>query len=119
MNNNDKRAVFRQFIEKECLEIVRKLLKDNKVSKKRIQEIAKYVLSVVKPEMTMDQLYKAVVKFDDNYPELTPVVFNVMKEYEEKHEKKAVELVGKLVREKKFDQAQDMVKRVLEFKAVQ
>jgi len=118
-SQNDKAEIFRRFIEKECLEIVRELLKDGKVPQKRVQEIAKYVLSVIKPEMSLDELYKVVIKFDDNYPELTPVVFKVMKEYEEKHEKKAIELVSDLVRQKKFDKAQDMVKRVLEFKSIQ
>jgi len=40
----------------------------------------------------------------------------VMREYEQKYEKKALEQVSLLIKSKQFDQAQDMVKKVLAFK---
>ena len=107
---------FRKFIEVEVLKVIKKLAESGETTKERIQEIARRTLELIKPGMTIDELYQAAVKLDDQHPELSPVVFSVMKEYEEKYEKKAIEQVSAFVKAGKYDEAQELVKKVLKFK---
>lgn len=107
---------FRKFIEVETLKIIKKLAEEGKATKERIQEIARRTLELIKPGMSLEELYRNAVKLDDNFSELAPVVYVVMKFYEEKYEKKALEEVTRLVRQRQFDQAGEMVKKVLQFK---
>ena len=60
--------------------------------------------------MTVEELYLSGVKLDDHDPGLAPVVYKIMKIYEEKFEKKAIAQVSVMVKNKQFGQAQDLVK---------
>lgn len=107
---------FRKFIEIEVLKIIKDLAERGKTPKERIQEIARRTLELIKPGMTLEELYQNAVKLDDYHTELAPVVFAVMKQYEQKYEKRAIEQVSAFVRSGKYDEAQELVKKVLEFK---
>lgn len=107
---------FRKFIEVETLKIIKKLAEEGKTTKERIQEIARRTIELIKPGMSLEELYQNAVKLDDNFSELAPVVYVVMKFYEEKYEKKALEEVTRLVRQRQFERAGEMVKKVLQFK---
>lgn len=107
---------FRKFIEVEVLKIIKNLAEEGKTTRERIQEIARRTLDLIKPGMTIDELYQNAVKLDDQHPELAPVVYAVMKEYEQKYEKKAIEQVSAFVKAGKYDEAQNLVKKVLQFK---
>ncbi len=107
---------FRKYIEHEVLMIIRKLTESGETDQTRIQEIAKMTLDIIRPGMTVDELYQNAVKLDDKFSELAPVVIKLMQEYEEKYNRKAVLAVSKLVREGKYDEAQTVVKKVLQFK---
>lgn len=111
-----KAEEFRKFIEVEVLKIIKKLAEEGKTPREKIQQMAKITLKLIQPEMTLEQLYQNAVKLDDFFPELAPVVFAVMKEYEEKYEKKALNEVQSLIKQGKFEQAQNLVKKVLAFK---
>lgn len=111
-----KAEIFRKFIEVEVLKIIKDLAEKGETPQEKIAEIAKRTLDLIKPGMTIEQLYLNAVKLDDNFGELAPVVFKVMKEYEDKYEKKALSEVQMLIRSGQFDEAQDMVKKVLQFK---
>lgn len=114
--NSSSAEEFRQLIEIEVLKLIGDLFKKRRTPKKKIQEIARRSLELIKPGMSLDQLYQNMVQLDDYHPELSPVVFKLMKEYEQKYEKRAIEQVSNLVRSGKYDQAQELVKKVLEFK---
>lgn len=107
---------FRKFIEVEVLKIIKKLAEEGKTTRERIQEIARRTLDLIKPGMTIDELYQNAVKLDDQHPELAPVVYAVMKEYEQKYEKRAIDQVSAFVKAGKYDEAQTLVKKVLQFK---
>ena len=107
---------FRQYIETEVLKIVKGLAEKGETTKERIQEIAQLTLNLIKPNMTIEELYLAAVKLDDRYSELAPIVVKIMKEYEEKYNKKALVSVSALIKGGKYDEAQAMVKKVLAFK---
>lgn len=107
---------FRAYIEKEVLEIIKVLADKGQTEPERIQDMAKLTLELIQPGMTLEQLYQNSVKLDDSYSELSPVVFKVMKQYEDKYEKKALEQVSSYIKSGNYDQAEDMVKKVLQFK---
>ena len=114
--NSSNPEEFRKFIEIEVLKIIKKLAEEGKTSKDKVRKISQLTLDLIKPGMTIEQLYQGAVKLDDTYSELAPVVSMVMKEYEEKYEKKAIEHVSQLIKSKDYDQAQNMVQKVLQFK---
>ena len=107
---------FRKFIEVEVLKIIKKLAEEGKTPKEKIQAIAQLTLDLIKPGMNLEELYTNAVKLDDSTPELAPVVFQVMKEYEQKYEKKAIDEVSQMVRSGRYDDAEEMVKKVLNYK---
>ena len=116
--NSSNPEEFRKFIEIEVLKIIKKLAEEGKTPKDKVRNISQLTLDLIKPGMTMEQLYQGAVKLDNTYSELAPVVSMVMKEYEEKYEKKAIEYVSQLIKSKDYDQAQNMVQKVLQFKMV-
>jgi len=107
---------FRKYIEVETLKIIKKLAEGGKTEKEKIQAIAQRTLELIRPGMTLEELYLNAVKLDDNFSELAPLVYVIMKQYEERYEKKALESVSQLVRSGQYDQAQEVVKKVLQFK---
>jgi len=116
VNNYAKAEELQKFIEKEVLKLIKNLAEQEGTTKEKVQNIAKRTLELIHPGMKLDELYLNAVKLDDNCSELAPVVVMVMREYEQKYEKKALEQITQLIKSKQFDQAQDMVKKVLAFK---
>lgn len=114
--NDQKVEEFREYIEKEVLSIIKDLSSKGQTPLDRIQAIAKLTLELVKPGMTFEQLYRNAVTLDDQYSELAPVVVKLMHEYEIKYHKKALENVSELIKSGKYEDAQNMVKKVLQYK---
>ncbi|MBI4226389.1 hypothetical protein HY612_04735 [Candidatus Roizmanbacteria bacterium] len=117
-NSQTQPEEFRKMIEVEVLKIIKDLAEKGQTSQERIQEIARLALDLIKPDMNLEELYSNAVKLDDRHSELAPIVFKVMKEYEETYEKKALVHVSQLVKSGHYEKAQDMVKKVLQFKAL-
>jgi hypothetical protein len=109
---------FRKFIEVEVLKIIKKLAEEGKTPEERLRAMARKTLELIKPGMTVEELFQNAAHLDDQFPELSPVVFVVMKEYEQKYEKKALEQVTKLVKIGKYDEAEAIVKKVLAYKMI-
>lgn len=107
---------FRKTIETEVLKIIKDLAEKGQTTKERIQEIAQLTITLIKPGMSLEELYVNAIKLDDLHSELAPVVFKIMKEYEEKYEKRALAQVSQLIKSGEYESAQDMVKKVLQFK---
>ena len=107
---------FRKFIEYEAATLIISLLEKGSVDEDKAGKLSQITLDLIIPGMTVEELYLNGVKLDDHDPELAPVVYKIMKIYEEKFEKKAIEQVSVMVKNKQFGQAQDLVKKVLRFK---
>lgn len=107
---------FRKFIEVEVLNIIQDLAEKGTADQEKIQAIARLTLELIKPGMTLEQLYLNAVKLDDQYSELAPVVYKVMHEYEEKYQQKALNQVSEYIKKGSYDEAQELVKKVLKFK---
>lgn len=108
---------FRKMIEMEVLKVIKELAQRDDTPSEKIQQIAQTTLELIRPEMQLTELYQNAVKLDDRHPELAPVVFKIMKEYEERYHKKTIDMVSDFVKAGKHDDAQDAVKKLLEFKA--
>lgn len=107
---------FRKFIEVEVLKVIRQINQQDDVARKKIQEIARITLELIKPGMQLDELYRNAIKLDDRYTELAPVVFRIISEYENKYHQKALQQVSQYIKNGQYDSAQDMVKKVLLYK---
>jgi len=114
---SEKADQFRKYIESEVLKIIQQLVEGKKTSPEHIKEIAQETLLLIKPHMSMEQLYTSAVKLDDHFPELAPVVFKIMKKYEEEYSMKTIGSVSDLIKKGQYDDAQNMVKKVLLFKS--
>lgn len=113
-----KAEEFRKFVESEVLEIIKSLAEKGQTTDERIQQIAKITIDVIKPGMSLELLYRSAVSLDDQFSELSPLVYKIMKEYEQKYEKNAINEVSRLVKSGKYEDAESMVKKVLQFKIV-
>lgn len=116
LSDFDRAEAFRKFIEIKVLEVLKDVVQKERENSETIKQLAQRCLDLIKPGMTLEELYKNAVQLDDRHPELAPVVVSIMQEYEQRYEKRALDEVSKLVKAKKFDEAQSMVKKVLEFK---
>lgn len=114
--NDSQAEELRKFIEIEVLKIIKDLAEKGQTTKERVQEIAQLTISLIKPGMNLEELYINAIKLDDHHSELAPIVFKIMKEYEEKYERKALAQVSQLIKSGHYESAQDMVKKVLQFK---
>ncbi len=108
---------FRKFIEMSVLNVIKDLSSKPEFRSEKAQKIAELTLSLIKTEMTVEQLYQNAVKLDDDMSELAPVVFAVMKEYEKTHETKALKIVSQLIKDGNYEGAGTAVKKVLAFKS--
>lgn len=109
---------FRKLIEVEVLKIIKDLAEKGETPKEKVQAIAQLTLDLIKPDMDIDELYRNAVKLDDQYSELAPIVFRIMKEYEDKYAQKAIGPVSQLIKNGQYDDAEKMVKKVLQFKMI-
>jgi len=110
---------FRKFIEVEVLKAIKVVAEKLGTTQEKIQAMAQLALDLIKPAMNIDELYQNAVKLDDGYSEFAPVVFVIMKAYEQKYQKKAaLDQVTQLIRAGAYEDAQAVVKKVLLYKAI-
>jgi hypothetical protein len=109
---------FRAYVEREVLSQIRELVLKGTIQKDRVQAMAKEVLLLVHPGMSIDELYINATKIDDTFSELGPVVIKIMQAYEEKYNKQAVQEVSSLIKKGNYEDAQNMVMKVLMYKGI-
>lgn len=95
----------RQQIELRVVEVIKSKLSDGSITEARAQEMSQKVLELLKPGMSFEELYRAVPKLDDPFPELAPVVLPIVREYEERVVKEAQKEVTDLIRQGHYDAA--------------
>lgn len=109
---------FRAYIEREVLAVLKDKVTKGELASDKIQEIASYALDLLEDPDSIDELYRNAIKLDDVYNELGGVVILLMRKYEEKYNGKAVSKVSDLIKSGNYDEAQDMIKKVLLYKGV-
>lgn len=105
---------YREQIEKNILDIIEKRLQSGEMTPERAKEIAKYVLDILHPHMTVEQIYATVQKFDHHFPELAQAALPVIGDYEDKMKKLIAEKAGKLIQQNKLDEADKLLKDALD-----
>ena len=109
---------FRAYIEREVLAVLKDKVTKGEIASEKIQEIASYALDLLEDPDSIDELYRNAIKLDDVYNELGGVVILLMRKYEEKYNGKAVSKVSDLIKSGNYDEAQEMIKKVLLYKGV-
>ncbi len=112
----DAAEAFRKWIELEVLKIMKQQIGKSDVSQQRIQDMANRTLDMIRPDMSVEKLFHSAIELNDGYPEFDSLTIKLIKEYEHKYKGKAVERVSELVKTGDLEEAQDVVKKVLEFK---
>jgi len=95
----------RQHIELQVVELIKAKLANGTMTEERSQEISKIVLDTLVPGMSMEELYKAIMKIDDAASELSSIVAPFANQYEEGITKKATAQVSEYIKEGKYDAA--------------
>lgn len=102
----------RQHIEFDVVELLKKTLSEGTMTEERSKIISKTVLDLLQPGMDLTTLYKAIMKLDDECPELSPIVLPFAKQYEEEIAQKATTQVQNYIRIGQYDAAITLAKHV-------
>ena len=95
----------RQQIELKVVDLIKKALQEGTMTEERAQAISQRVLDVLKPGMSFEELYRAIPKLDDTFPELAPIILPILREYDENVNSKALENVRDLIKQGQYDAA--------------
>ena len=95
----------RQQIELQVVELIKAKLADGTMTDERSQQISERVLEILKPSMTLEELFRAIPKLDDNCPELSPLILPLLRDYEQNVAQKAVGSVRDLIKLGQYDAA--------------
>ncbi len=103
----------RQQIELQIVELIKAKLEDGTMTEERAQQASQLVLDTLKPGMTLEELYKALPKLDDNVTEFAPVILPFLRQYEMHVVKPIEKNVQELIRVGQYDAAIDLAKRAV------
>lgn len=101
----------RQQIELQVVELIKAKLADGTITDERSQQISQRVLDILKPGMSLEELYKAIPKLDDNCPELSVLILPLLRQYEENVVQKATNTVRNLIKVGQYDAAVNLSKK--------
>ena len=100
-------------LEREILKLISEKLQKNELTPKRAQEIAKFVLTHLKPHMSFGEIYENVKTFDDHFPELAKAALPIIKEYEAQLEAIALTHAQQLLKKGQFNKASTLMQRTI------
>jgi hypothetical protein len=103
----------RQQIEMKVVEMIKARLANETITEERAQQISEFVLETLRPGMSFEELYRAVPKLDDMFPELSPIILPILKEYEANVNQKAMESIRELIRQGQYDAAAKLGKQAI------
>lgn len=103
----------REQIEADIVEVIKAKVEAEEMTEERAQAIAQRVLDLLKPGMTLEDLYKTLPRLDDNFSEIGHVIVPYLKDYEEGVTKVAATQVHQLIMQGKYKDAQDLADRVI------
>jgi len=94
--------------ESKAVNIILDKLRKHEISLERAQEISRYILQVLREDMSDERFLKIVPKLDDVYYELAPVVLEELIKFEETVGKAIKEKVSQLIKEGKIEAASEL-----------
>ena len=103
----------RERIESQVVDLIKLKVESEEMTEERAQQLAQRVLEVLKPGMSLEDLYKALPKLDDNFSEASPIIVPYLRDYEEGVTKKAAIQVRDLIVAGNYKEAQELANRVI------
>lgn len=103
----------RQRIELKVVELIKTKLADGTMTEERGQQISQMVLNLLKPGMSLEELYRAIPKLDDAAQELSPIILPYLREYEDKIAQAAEQSVRTLIRQGQYDAATQLAQKAI------
>ncbi|MBI5613723.1 hypothetical protein HY947_02255 [Candidatus Gottesmanbacteria bacterium] len=104
----------RQQVELAVVELIKKKLADGSMTEERSQMISQNVLDTLQPGMSFEELYRALPRLDDAFPELSPVIVPHLREYEDHITQQAAGTVRELIKQGQYDAAIKLSKNVVD-----
>lgn len=104
---------YRNKIADEIISIIEKKLTARQMDADRAREIARYIVDALQPNLTVEQMRKAVLNFDKRFSELLSVSLGQKNEYDDKIKDIVSNHVSVLLKDGKFDEAYNLVKKAL------
>ncbi len=89
-------------LEQDIARFLLKKLKHFEISLERASQIAKVVLAHLPDNLTDEQIIKIADSLDDEFGELSEVVYNNLIEYEKRNEGKKIDDIRKIINEESF-----------------
>jgi len=103
----------REEIELAVVEMIKSKTADESMTEERAQQISQIVLNVLRPGMSLEELYKAIFTLDDTCQELSPIVLPYAKMYEENVAQKATGVVANYIKVGKYNAAVNLAEEVI------
>jgi hypothetical protein len=100
-------------LEQEIAYLLIDKLRSIAITPERAAQIARFVLSALPESLTDTEVENVIPKLDDQFYELSEIVFKHMQEYEEKNKPIVLAEVDKLIREGNFDEAMKLMREYL------
>jgi hypothetical protein len=110
MQNSNKIPLYIN-IEREVAKLLLDKLKNGEMTIERATQIARFVLKTLPKNLSEEKLSEVVPKLDDEFIELSGVVYKYMLTYEEEYKPLVLEEVNDLVVHKHFEEANQLMKK--------
>jgi hypothetical protein len=101
----------REQIELEIVELLKAKLESGEFTEQRAKQMAQHALATLLPNMSFEQLYKAIPQLDDTMPEFAPIILPHVKDYETNVTAQALETVRNLIKQGQYDAAASLGKK--------
>src|SRR3990167_10950704 len=102
---------FAEYIFAKIVDVFADLVKKKNITKKRAEEIAQKTLDAIQENLSIEQLFQNSIVLVNQFSELSPLSISILKEYEQKFNKKTIDSVRQLITKGDFNQAEDLVKK--------
>ncbi len=105
---------YRKKLERDILVIIEQKLKNGQMDAVRAKDIARLVLTVLHPPLTLEQIFKIAPTLDEHFSELALAVLPIKQDEEERLRITVTEHTQRLIKLGKLDEASAVLKQALE-----
>jgi len=103
----------REQIETSIVDLIKQKVEAEEMSEERAQELAKKVLDMLKPGMSLEEVYKVLPHLDDGFAEISHIIVPYLRDYEKGVTQKAASEVQQLIHKGQYQKAQELANRVI------
>lgn len=103
-------------VEQEIANLLIRKLEDQEITPEHAVEIAKFVVKSIPSEMSDLRMMEIIPILDDQFTELASIVYKHLKDYEDEHKTNVEEIVDKLVKDGKLEEASKLMQQYFQNK---